>query len=70
MFLFHGAQKILGVLSEFQPPIGSQLWFGGIIELLGGLLVMLGFRTREQLFYVVAQCNSCIIDKEGLAGEA
>jgi uncharacterized membrane protein YphA (DoxX/SURF4 family) len=23
MFLFHGTQKILGVLSEFQPPVGS-----------------------------------------------
>jgi putative oxidoreductase len=50
MFLFHGAQKILGVLSTFQPPIGSQLWFGGIIELLGGLAVMLGFKTREAAF--------------------
>ncbi len=46
MFSFHGAQKILGVLSEFQPPVGSQLWIGGIIELVGGLLVMLGFQTR------------------------
>jgi len=46
MFSFHGAQKILGVLSEFQPAAGSQLWFGGIIELLGGVAVMLGFKTR------------------------
>ena len=50
MFFFHGAQKILGVLAESQPPIGSQLWFGGIIELLGGLAVMLGFKTREMAF--------------------
>ncbi len=50
MFSFHGAQKILGVLSEFQPPAGSQLWFGGIIELLGGLAVMLGFKTRAAAF--------------------
>jgi putative oxidoreductase len=50
MFSFHGAQKILGVLSEFQPPAGSQLWFGGIIELLGGLAVMLGFTTRAAAF--------------------
>ena len=50
MFSFHGAQKILGVLSEFQPPVGSQLWFGGIIELVGGLAVMLGFRTRAAAF--------------------
>lgn len=50
MFSFHGAQKILGVLSEFQPPVASQLWFGGIIELLGGLAVMLGVRTRAAAF--------------------
>ena len=50
MFLFHGAQKILGVLAETQPPIGSQLWFGGIIELVAGLAVMLGFKTREAAF--------------------
>jgi putative oxidoreductase len=50
MFSFHGAQKILGVLSEFRPPAGSQLWFGGIIELLCGLAVMLGFKTREAAF--------------------
>jgi len=46
MFAFHGAQKILGVFSQFQPAVGSQLWFGGIIELVGGLAIMLGFQTR------------------------
>ncbi len=50
MFSFHGAQKILGVLADFQPPIGSQLWFGGVIELLGGLAVMLGVRSRTAAF--------------------
>lgn len=50
MFSFHGAQKIFGVLSEFQPPIGSQLWIGGLIELLCGLAVMLGFQTRWAAF--------------------
>ena len=50
MFCFHGAQKILGVLSDFRPPFGHQLWFGGMIELLGGLAVGLGFRTRAAAF--------------------
>jgi len=50
MLSFHGAQKIMGVLSEFQPPVGSQLWIGGIIELLGGLAVMLGFKARVAAF--------------------
>jgi putative oxidoreductase len=50
MFFFHGTQKILGVLSDVQPPVGSQLWFGGIIELVGGLAVLLGFQTRVAAF--------------------
>ncbi len=50
MFTFHGAQKVLGILAVSQPPVGSQLWFGGLIELLGGLAVMLGFRTRIAAF--------------------
>ncbi len=50
MFLFHGAQKVLGVLSDFQPPVGSQLWVGGVIELVGGTLVMLGLGTRWAAF--------------------
>ena len=50
MFMFHGAQKILGVLTESQPPVWSQLWIGGLIELVGGLAVMLGFQTRVAAF--------------------
>ena len=50
MFSFHGTQKILGILSEFQPPMGSQIWIGGVIELIGGLLVMVGFQTRWAAF--------------------
>ena len=50
MFAFHGAQKILGILSEFQPPTGSQIWFGGLLELIGGVLVMVGFKTRWAAF--------------------
>ncbi len=50
MFSFHGAQKILGVLSEFHPPVGSQLWFGGLIELVAGLAILLGFKTRVSAF--------------------
>ena len=50
MFSFHGVQKIFGVLSEFQPPIGSQLWFGGLIELVAGVAIMLGFQTQLAAF--------------------
>ena len=50
LFSFHGAQKILGLFTEQQPPIGSQIWIGGLIELVGGLLIMLGFQTRLAAF--------------------
>ena len=50
MFAFHGAQKLFGVLGGFRPPAGSQLWFAGIIELCGGLAVMLGLGTRVAAF--------------------
>jgi len=48
MFAFHGAQKLFGVLAPpaMRPGIGSQLWFGGIIELAGGILIALGLFTR------------------------
>jgi len=50
MFCFHGVQKILGLFSQSQPAFGTQMWFGGIIELFGGLAVMLGFQTRTAAF--------------------
>ena len=50
MLTFHGAQKILGVFAESRPPVGSQLWVGGLIELFGGLAVTLGFGTRAAAF--------------------
>lgn len=51
MFAFHGQQKLLGWHSEHQPPIGSQVWFGGILELVGGLCIALGFCTRPFAFF-------------------
>ena len=50
MFAFHGVQKIFGVLTPFQPPIGSQVWIGGIIELVGGALILVGYQTRLAAF--------------------
>ena len=55
MFAFHGAQKILGWHSHFLPPFGSQLWLGGIIELVGGTLIALGLLTRPAAFLAAGQ---------------
>lgn len=53
MFAFHGAQKLFGVLAPAQMPpmtIGSQMWFGGVIEFVGGLMIAVGFQTRWAAF--------------------
>lgn len=47
---FHGTQKIFGVLTTHRPPVGSQLWIGGLIELVGGLAILVGFQTRLAAF--------------------
>ena len=47
----HGAQKILGWLTDRpRPEFGTQMWVGGMIELCGGLAVMLGWQTRLAAF--------------------
>ncbi len=50
IFTFHGVQKIFGILTEHQPSIGSQLWFGGAIELACGILIAIGFQSRWAAF--------------------
>ena len=50
LFAFHGMQKVLGILTEGQPPVMSQLWIGGVIELVTGILIALGWQTRWAAF--------------------
>ena len=50
MFAFHGMQKLFGILTENQPPVGSQLWIGGVIELVCGLLIAVGLFTTWAAF--------------------
>ena len=51
-FAFHGVQKIFKVLIDPQwvPAMGSQGWFGGIIELVGGAMIAFGFFTAWAAF--------------------
>ncbi|MFT4854182.1 MAG: putative oxidoreductase [Candidatus Azotimanducaceae bacterium] len=50
MFALHGAQKIFGWWAQNETAVGSQIWFGGVIELVGGLLIAVGFQTRIAAF--------------------
>ncbi len=45
-FSFHGMQKLFGWHSEHMPPVGSQLWVGGILELVCGTLIAVGLFGR------------------------
>jgi putative oxidoreductase len=42
LFAFHGAQKLLGAFGGKVAPVGSQIWFAGVIELVGGILIAIG----------------------------
>lgn len=50
LFSVHGMQKVFGVLADGQPEVGSQIWIGGVIELVGGLAVAAGVGTRLAAF--------------------
>jgi putative oxidoreductase len=50
MFSFHGVQIVFGVLFDTQPAFGSQLWFGGVIELCTGLAIAAGAFTSWAAF--------------------
>lgn len=58
MFACHGLQKIFGLfLAEGQSaqPVGSQLWIGGVIELVAGAMIALGLGTRIAAFLASGQ---------------
>jgi putative oxidoreductase len=50
LFAFHGAQKMFGILGGHVAALGTQMWFGGVIELVGGLLIAIGLFTRCAAF--------------------
>ena len=50
LFAVHGAQKLFGVLGGRIPPFGTQLWLGGVIELVTGIAIAVGFATSWAAF--------------------
>lgn len=50
LFAVHGAQKVFGVLGGKVAAFPMQMWFGGVIELVGGALIALGLFTRCAAF--------------------
>jgi len=51
MFAMHGVQKILHFPpGSTAPQLGSQVWIGGVIELVGGALIAIGLFARIAAF--------------------
>jgi putative oxidoreductase len=51
LFVFHGTQKLFGWPgAKGQPEVFSQLWIGGAIELVCGVLLVVGLGTRLAAF--------------------
>lgn len=56
MFMQHGAQKLFAVLGrEEAAEAFTQMWFAGVLEFWGGLLIVLGLFTRPVAFVLAGQ---------------
>ena len=54
MFIISGSPKLFGIPTPLPEgivvPIMSQMWIGGVLEVFGGLLILLGLFTRPTAF--------------------
>jgi putative oxidoreductase len=50
LFACHGAQKLFGVLGGQQVTLASQSGLAGVIELVGGVMIAIGFLTGTVAF--------------------
>ena len=52
IFLMHGSAKLIGFPSSEmpQPEVGTLLWIGGVLELVGGLMLLVGLFSRPVAF--------------------
>jgi len=54
-FSLHGAQKLLGAFGGKQPPAFTLSWTAGVLELVGGALIIAGLFTRPVAFILSGQ---------------
>ena len=58
IFILHGTQKLFGFPAPPEsemPPLFSLFGIGGILELVGGLLILVGFFTRPAAFVLAGE---------------
>lgn len=54
-FSLHGWQKFFGIFGNFKPPLTSMLGAAGVIETIGGALIILGLFTRPVAFLLAGE---------------
>jgi putative oxidoreductase len=58
LWMCHGLQKVAGMFpmeGRPVPEVGSQIWVGGVIELVAGALIAVGLFTRAAAFIASGQ---------------
>lgn len=59
IFILHGTQKLFGFpappASGALPSAFTLMWFAGVLEVVGGLLMLVGFQTRIVAFVLSGQ---------------
>ncbi|HZF68857.1 MAG TPA: DoxX family protein [Gemmatirosa sp.] len=61
LFMQHGVQKLFGLLVDpakpwnGAPPMLSQFWIAGVLEVFGGALIVVGLLTRPVAFLLAGE---------------
>ncbi|HKQ75070.1 MAG TPA: DoxX family protein [Blastocatellia bacterium] len=68
-FMQHGAQKLFGFLATRPGPAPfTQGWIGGVLELFGGLLILLGLFSRPVAFILSGMMAVAYFQFHGVKG--
>jgi putative oxidoreductase len=56
-YIEHGTQKLFGFPppSSPMPPVFSLFWIGGVLEMVGGFLILIGLFTRPVAFLLAGE---------------
>ena len=56
LFILHGTTKVIGFpAAEYSPPLMSLFGLAGIIEIVAGLMILVGFFTRPAAFIAAGE---------------
>ncbi|MFT5813820.1 MAG: putative oxidoreductase [Psychroserpens sp.] len=68
LFIWHGTQKFFNFPLEFPWPLNPLLYAAGFIEMVAGLLIMVGFFTRPSAFVASGTMAAAYWIAHGLKG--